>query len=144
MSTVPHAPDHDRLQRMVFLNAAPDAVWAQIGGFDRLADWHPLIASVELSALEGDTYRHVTTTDGEVSFERLIEAGPRHVTYEVVDGPLPVTDYRATLSCVPEADGCHVYWSAHFRPADEAGHLSDDIVAKFYEIGLSALVDRFG
>lgn len=139
-----HRQDHDRLQRMVFLKADRDAVWADIGGFDRMAEWHPLIASIELSEIEGATYRHCTTTDGEMSFERLIETGPHHVTYEVVEGPMPVTDCRATLSCVAEADGCHVFWSAYFVPADQPGHVGDEIVAKFYEIGLDALAERYG
>ena len=55
-----------------------------------------------------------------------------------------MSDFRATLACVAEESGCHVYWSAFFVPADEQGHLSDDIVAKFYEIGLEALRSRYG
>lgn len=144
MSDQPHQTDHDRLQRMVRLAADRDRVWAEIGGFDRIADWHPLIESVELTQIEGETYRHLRTTEGELFFERLIEAGPHHVTYEVQDSPLPVSDFRATLACVAEEGGCHVYWSAFFVPAEEQGHLSDDIVAKFYEIGLEALQSRYG
>jgi len=144
MLSTPHQPDHDRLQRMVTLSAERDTVWADIGGFGRIADWHPLIASAEVSEVGGETYRHLRTTEGESFFERLIETGAHHVTYAMVDGPLPVTDYRATLSCVAEESGCHVYWSAYFVPADEAEHVSDDIVAKFYEIGLAALRERYG
>ena len=65
------------------------------------------------------------------------------MTYEILEGPLPVTDYRATLSCVAEEDGCHVFWSAYFMPTEQAERVSDDIIAKFYEIGLQALQDRF-
>lgn len=139
-----HQPDHDRVERMVFLRADRDRVWAEIGGFDRIAGWHPLIESVELSEIQGDTYRHLRTTEGETFFERLIETGPHHVTYETVEGPLPAGDCRATLSCVAEADGCHVFWSAFFVPADPAAHVGDEIVAAFYEIGLEALRRRFG
>lgn len=140
------APDrapHDRIQRMVSLPADRDAVWAEIGGFGRIAEWHPLIDSVELTEIEGDAYRHLRTTEGELFFERLIEAGPHHITYEIMDGPLPVSDYRATLSCVAEDGGCHVHWSAHFKPTQDAERLSDEIVAKFYEIGLQALRERY-
>ncbi|QIE56118.1 SRPBCC family protein [Pikeienuella piscinae] len=139
-----HQADHDRVQRMVELAADRDVVWAEIGGFGAIAGWHPLIASVELTEIEGRTFRHLTTTDDELFFERLIEVGPHHLTYEVVEGPLPVSDYRATLSCVAEADGCRVFWSAYFTPAEDAGRVPDDIVGAFYEIGLRALRERFG
>ncbi len=137
-------PTHDRLRRMVSLAAAPDTVWSEIGGFGQIGSWHPLIDRVELTEIEGDPYRHLTTTEGDRFFERLIETGPHHITYEIVDGPLPVTDHRATLSCVADAGGCHVFWSARFIPAPDADHLPDAIVAKFYEIGLEALTRRFG
>jgi hypothetical protein len=139
------ARDHDRLREMVMLAAERDAVWAEIGGFDRIAGWHPLIERVEPTEIEGETYRHLITTEGERFLERLIETGPHHVTYEVIDGPLPATDHRATLSCVAEKDGgCHVFWGATFVPFADAGHVADEIVARFYRIGLAALGERFG
>ncbi len=136
--------DHDQVRRIVSLPADRDAVWSAIGDFGRVADWHPLIERAELTEIEGAVYRHLTTTDGDLFTERLIEVGPHHVTYETVDGPLPVTDHRATLSCVAEAGGCHVYWSAYFVPDGADYHLADEIVGAFYEIGLAALRDRFG
>jgi Polyketide cyclase / dehydrase and lipid transport len=136
--------DHDQVRRMLSLPADRDAVWAAIGGFGQIAEWHPLIERAELAEIEGETYRHLTTTDGGLFLERLIEAGPHHLTYEMVDGPLPASDHRATLSCVAENGGCHVYWSAYFVPTGADAHLADGIVGAFYEIGLGALQERFG
>lgn len=135
---------HDQVRRIVSLPAARDTVWAAIGGFQQIADWHPLIASAELTEIEGDTYRHLRTTDGELFLERLIEQGPYHLTYATTDGPLPVADHRATLSCVAEAGGCHVHWSAYFVATGPDEHMAAKIVGAFYEIGLQALQDRFG
>lgn len=136
--------DHDQIRRMVSLPAEPDAVWSVIGGFAGIADWHPLIAGVELTEIEGETYRHLRTTEGELFLDRLIETGPHRLTYATEDGPLPVSDHRATLSCVAEAGGCHVHWSAYFVPTGPDEHLAAEIVAAFMEIGLRALQDRFG
>jgi hypothetical protein len=136
--------DHDQVRRMVSLPAAPDKVWAAIGGFASIADWHPLIASAELTEIEGEAYRHLRTTEGDLFLERLMEVGPRHLTYATEDGPLPVSDHRATLSCVAEAGGCHVHWSAYFVPTGPDEHLTAEIVGAFYEIGLQALQERFG
>lgn len=135
--------DHDQVRRMVSLPVDRDVVWQAIGGFDRIAEWHPLISRVELTEIDGDTYRHLTTTDGDLFLERLIETGAHHLTYETADGPLPVTDHRATLSCVAEDGGCHLYWSAYFVPTGADSHLADEIVGAFYEIGLAALRDRY-
>jgi hypothetical protein len=82
----------------------------------------------------------VTLSDGGLLLERLIETGPHHYTYEIVDGPLPLTDHRATLSCVAEEGGCHVFWSAVFEPTDPS---TDEIVSGFYEMGLRALRERY-
>ena len=75
MAQAPHRQDHDRLSRMVSLPRPQDEVWAQIGGFDRMADWHPMISAVDVAKIEGEVHRHLTTTDGEIFFEHLIETG---------------------------------------------------------------------
>jgi hypothetical protein len=136
---MPHS-QHDRLQRLVMLNAPREKVWAEIGGFGAIADWHPVIAEAEIVELAGETHRHLTTTDGDLIIEKLLETGPYFYRYTIVDSGLPVEDYRATLSCVAEKDGCHVYWSSDFEPTDPS---ADDIIAGIYETGLAALRDRF-
>ena len=132
--------EHDRLQRMLHLSAPADAVWREIGGFGAIADWHPWIDRVEVVEIDGVTHRHLYMADGELYLERLIEEGPRYHTYAVVESGLPVDDHRATLSCVPEKDGCHMFWSAFFVPTDPA---ADEMVIGFYEAGLEALGERF-
>ncbi len=139
------ADKHDRVSRMVRLAAPAETVWAEIGGFGAIADWHPLIESCELTEIEGEPYRRLTLSDGGSVFERLVEAGPLRLSYEMVEGPLPATDYRAAFTCVPEpAGGCHVYWSAYFEPPDGQEHAADELVGKIFEIGLDALADRYG
>lgn len=131
---------YDHLSRMQELSASADDVWAVIGDFGSIADWHPLIASADVVEIDGDTHRHLTTVDGEMILERLLETSPRHYAYEIVEAALPVSDYRAHFSCVPEGDGCHVFWSAHFEATDPS---ADDIIAAIYEAGLRAIRERF-
>lgn len=133
--------DHDRLQRMLPLPVPADEVWRQIGGFGAMADWHPWIDRVEVVEIDGQTHRHLTMADGDLYLERLIEQGERYYTYELLESGLPVNDHRATLSCVPEAEGCHVFWSAYFIPTDPA---ADEMVIGFFEAGLTVLEERFG
>ena len=131
----------DRIQRWVSLSRPPDGVWAQIGGFGDIAAWHPDVEKADLAEIEGDIHRHLQIAGAGPTFERLIETGPLYYTYEILDSPLPLSDHRATLSCVAEPGGCHVFWSAMFEPTDPS---ADDIVTAFYEDGLRALRDRFG
>lgn len=132
--------DHDRVQRWVSLPRDPDTVWGEIGGFGEIASWHPWVEATEMVEIEGDPYRRLILVDGDTFLERLIEEGPRHCTYETVEGPLPFDDHRATLSCVAEDGGCHVFWSAYFEPTDPA---ADQMVIGFYEAGLEALRERY-
>ena len=131
----------DRIQRWVSLPVAPEKVWAEIGGFGAIAEWHPDVTSAEMVEIEDQVHRHLRTSDGGLTLERLIETGPHHYTYEIVESHLPLADHRATLSCVAEEGGCHVFWSSMFEPADES---ADDIVTAFYEDGLRALRERYG
>jgi len=131
---------YDRLRRMVELPAAAETVWAEIGDFGAIADWHPLIAKAEVVEIDGDIHRHLTTTDGDLILERLTGTGELTYSYEIIDGPLPVAGYRAVFSCVPEGEGCHIFWSAHFEALDPS---ADEIVAAIYEAGLRAIRDRF-
>jgi len=134
-------PVRDRIQRWVKLPCPVDEVWTVIGGFGSIAEWHPDVHSAEVFEIEGETHRHLQIGEGGLTLERLVETGPHYLTYEIVDSPLPLADYRATLSCVPEEGGCHVFWSAMFEPTDPS---ADDIVTGFYEDGLRALRERFG
>lgn len=134
-------PSRDRIQLWVSLPRPPEEVWAGIGDFAAIADWHPEVAAAELVELEGETHRHLRLAENTLVLERLRDAGRLHYTYEIVDSPLPLSDHRATLSCVAEPDGCHVFWSAVFEPGDPA---VDEIVEGFYRVGLEALRARFG
>lgn len=134
-------PSRDRIQLWVSLPRLPGEVWAEIGGFGAIADWHPEVTSAELAQIEGETHRHLRLADGTLILERLIDSGPLHYSYEIVDSPLPLSEHRATLSCVAEDGGCHVFWSEVFEPEDP---VADDIIEGFCRAGLEALRERFG
>jgi hypothetical protein len=134
------ANDHDRLQRWVSLPRPAEEVWTAIGGFGRMSDWHPWIERTELLEIDGLPHRHLILMDGELFLERLLVERGLYYTYSTLQGPLPFDDHRATLSCVPERDGCHVFWSAYFVATDPA---ADEMVLGFYEAGLEALRERF-
>jgi len=133
--------DHDRIQRWVSLPWPARQVWSEIGGLTAIADWHPLIESAELVDIEGASHRHLRTIDGDLITERVIDTGPHHYTCEIVESHLPVIDYRSTLSCAVEDEGCRVFWGATFEPLDPQ---ADELITGFFEAGLRGLRDMYG
>ncbi len=116
------------LSRHIEAPGLPPAVWEFAGGFCAIKDWHPLIADCQ-ETKEGDvTYRTLTLKDGGKIKEKLLESDDTSYSYEIIESPLPVKNYKAKLSV---ADGNHenrtmVEWSAEF----EANGASDDEATK--------------
>ncbi len=72
-------------------------VWAKIGAFCAIKDWHPALAGCEESK-EGDaTFRTLTLKDGGKIKEKLTGTSETGYTYQIVEGPLPVKDYFASF-----------------------------------------------
>ncbi|MYR44952.1 SRPBCC family protein [Streptomyces sp. SID5910] len=139
------------IERSTVLTATPDQVWAAVGDFGALADWHPHLPP---STIEDDADPElpgavrVFAVDGEiVARERLLEhdAGARRYRYALLDPlVLPVGDYVATLAVRPHADGAEVHWSAVYRGADEVVPEVESLFGdRTYATGLAALHARF-
>jgi hypothetical protein len=130
-----------RVQRWVDLPVSPDTVWAEIGGFGALAEWHPAISACEIVEIGGETHRHLTLADGEMILEKLTGTGPRLYRYEMVETPLPVANYHGTFTVAAEPAGARVFWSSVFD-AEDPGVVA--LIGEVYELGLEALRDRYG
>ena len=93
------------------------ALWAKIGGWCAIAEWHPAIAKCEESK-DGDIeFRTLTLKDGGVIKEKLLEKGTTSYKYEITESPLPVKNYTAMFSVAPDDDDLdeiNVLWSATY------------------------------
>ena len=122
-------------------------VWEAIGGFNSLAKWHPAVAKSE-EAKEGTaTVRRLTLHGGGTIVERLEgkDDKKRTYSYSIVQGPLPVVGYKATLH-VEDKDGksCKVEWSSSFEPAGAAEPEAVKVIRGIYEVGFENLRKMFG
>ena len=135
----------------VTLPMAPAAVWAKIGDFNGLNTWLPPIAKSEIVSgtnNEPGAHRKLTLGDGAVVVEELAardDAG-MSLTYTIVEGPLPVTDYRSTLSVAAAGEGgSKVTWSGSFKAAagTEPAKASE-IIGGIYQSGLDNLAKPAG
>lgn len=114
-----------------------EVMWKRIGDF-RHMEWHPAVRRVETS--EDGTSRKLTTADGSVLAESLIDRGSRHYTYRLEKGPLPVADAVSTLRVRARDRGaCVVEWEAHFTAPETADEQAHSFLARIFQTGLNAL-----
>ena len=130
------------------INAPIDAVWAKMRDFNGLADWHPLVAESHIEDGEpSDRVGCVRTfrlADGGLIRERLLALSDMEhfYTYSILESPMPVDDYAATLALLPITDGDQTYaqWTADFRcPMEEEEGLVAMIGGDVFLAGLRAV-----
>lgn len=135
LSAGARAADYE-VQRSIQLPSSSVEVWARVGDFCDIDDWHPGIAACDLKVIEGSLHRVLTTAEGSEIVERRIAAEPGlSYTYRMSATPMPVANYTATFSVEP-GEGTRVSWSARFSADDPAMEVA---VAALIEDGLAAI-----
>lgn len=120
----------------------PEEVWALIGDFCAIKDWHPAVAQCE-ETKEGDvTYRTLTLKDGGKIKEKLTGTEDTSYSYEIVESPLPVKNYKATLSVEEDEDSpdrSEVEWEATFDANGASDEDAQKAIAGIFEDGVKAI-----
>ena len=135
------------------IDASADNVWARIRDFNGLPLWHPGIADSRIENAEPSDrvgcIRHFHLRDGGMIREKLLALSDYDYScsYEILESPMGVTNYVATLKLTPVTDGarCFAEWSAEFEGAP--GHepeLSASIGGGVFQGGFDALKRAFG
>ena len=131
------------LTRTMVVQAKPDAVWAAIGPFCAIKDWHPAIGSC---ALDGKT-RTLVTKDGAATFVELQvgrNESKHRYSYSFTSSPLPVSGYVSTMSVAPSGkDASVVTWTGSYTANDGQDEAAMAALTGIYESGLAAIRDRF-
>jgi Polyketide cyclase / dehydrase and lipid transport len=130
------------------IEASADNVWSRIRDFNALPQWHPGIADSRIENNEPSDrvgcIRHFHTRDGGMIRERLLGLSDYDYsqTYEILESPMGVANYVATLKLTPITDGggCFAEWSAEFD-CDEGqeNELTQRIGIGVFQAGLNAL-----
>ena len=130
------------------LPAPAERVWDLIGGFNTLADWHPAVEKSEIEKEGTSTLRRLHVAGGGTVFERLeaVDDAERVLRYSIVESPLPVGDYVATLRVRDRGDGrsCTVEWSSEFSPVGAPESEAVKVIQGVYQAGLESLKGIFG
>lgn len=133
------------------LDAPADKVWSEVRDFNALPRWHPAIKDSYIEQrLPSDKVgciRNFTLKAGGRIRERLLALSDfdYSVTYAILESPMGVSNYVATLKLTPITDGNRTFaeWSAEFDCAPErAKELAQSIGQGVFQGGLEALQAR--
>ena len=134
------------------IDASADAVWAKIRDFNALPQWHPAIADSRIENSQASDrvgcVRYFHLRDGGLIRERLLALSDYDFTctYSILESPLGVDNYVATLKLTPITDGgrCFAEWSAEFDcPPQREAELSSSIGQGVFQVGFDALKRHF-
>ena len=135
------------------INASAARVWARVRDFNGLSNWHPAIAESRIEngepADKVGCVRNFSLRNGDRLREQLLGLSDFDMfcTYSILDSPMPLTNYVATLRLTPitDHDRTFIEWSADFDCApDKEGELVSTIGGGVFQGGFDALKRAFG
>ena len=135
------------------INASAARVWARVRDFNGLSNWHPAIAESRIEngepADKVGCVRNFSLRNGDRLREQLLGLSDFDMfcTYSILDSPMPLTNYVATLRLTPitDQDRTFIEWSADFDCApDKEGELLSNIGGGVFQGGFDALKRAFG
>ena len=135
------------------INASAARVWARVRDFNGLSNWHPAIAESRIEngepADKVGCIRNFSLRNGDRLREQLLGLSDFDMfcTYSILDSPMPLTNYVATLRLTPitDQDRTFIEWSADFDCApDKEGELVSNIGGGVFQGGFDALKRAFG
>jgi hypothetical protein len=133
--------------------ATAEQVWERIRDFNGLPNWHKGMRESRIEdgrpADQVGCVRNFKLQSGEAIRERLLGLSDydQSCTYAILESPMPVTNYQATLSLMPVTDGdrCFTQWSAEFDCAPhDLATVTNLLTKDVFQAGFDALKRHFG
>jgi hypothetical protein len=140
----------------VYVSSVIDApaaeVWKVVRNFNALPQWTPFVAEsrIEHNAPPDQIgcIRNFRLKDGGLIRERLLALSDYDLScsYSILESPMGVENYVATLSLTPVTDGGSTFieWQADFDcPLERENALKQQIGVNVFQAGFDALKQRF-
>jgi hypothetical protein len=130
------------------VDSPADVVWGVVRDFNALPRWTPFVADSRIEQnLPPDRIgcvRNFRLKDGGVIREQLLSLSDYdfQCTYAILESPMGVTNYLATLKLTPVTDGNRTFaeWSAEFdAPPGREEELAEHIGQNVFQAALSHL-----
>jgi hypothetical protein len=135
------------------INAPADRVWGRVRDFNGLPNWHPAIAESRIEngepADKVGCVRDFRLRNGDRLREKLLGLSDFDMfcTYSILESPMGVENYVATLRLTPVTDGNRTFaeWTAEFDcPVEREADLIVSIGGGVFQGGFDALKRAFG
>jgi hypothetical protein len=127
------------------VNGTPAQVWAAIGPFCSIKDWHPAIGKCTTDGKTPPT-RTLVTKDGKATFVELETARDdkaHSYSYAIKTSPLPLSDYKSTIKVEAKGkDMSTITWNSTFTPASGKEADAEGAVGGIYQSGLDAVKSK--
>ena len=124
------------VDKTIDVNAPADKVWAMIGPFCSIKDWHPAIGQCTQSGMT----RTLTTKDGKAQFVEEQTASNMKAmdySYKILKSPLPIKDYNSTLKVTPKGTTMStIEWSSTYTPDQGKEAAAETAIGGIYQAGL--------
>lgn len=157
-----HGPTRQQVKESIIINAAPEKVWEVVSDFAGLHNWHPAIASTEMTSdkvrvltLKAEGNPTITEELDKLDAEKMTMiykitdmSVVKTITFNSKDTPyytLPVNNYKAWLTVKAKDGGSEVTWKAKFyrsfmdNPPVPEGQADADAVAAIKDVATSGL-----
>ena len=119
----------------------PPQVWEVVGAFCAIKTWHPAVTDC-VETKEGDaTIRTLTLKDGGKIKEKLTGTEDLAYTYEIVESPLPVKNYKSKLwlEVDDEPDRSIIYWQSDFDANGKSDEEAEKIITGILKDGVKGI-----
>jgi mxaD protein len=123
-----------------------DALWHEIGSFQGVGRWHPMLTKVEGEGEQPGSIRMPESANGHKNVERLreINATQHFMRYDILSSPMPIKDFVVELRVADNGDGTStVVWGGDFQftSADETKMVQ--AIHGFLTAGLENLKQKY-
>lgn len=133
------------VRKVAKLDGTDKDVWAKVGGFCSIKDWHPALSGCDETKVGNETFRTLTLKEGGKIKEKLTGQTETGYTYQIIESPLPVKEYFATFSARSDGDEpgkTLVVWSATFQSNGKPDSEARSVIEGIFNDGLTGLSKR--
>jgi NADPH2:quinone reductase len=142
-----------KIVKSTVIDAPIEAVWDILRDFNSHDSWHPIVAVSQIengrASDEVGCVRDFQLQDGGGIREQLLTLSDTEQekvsTYCILDAPVPLRDYVATVRLRPVTDGNRTFWqwqSEFNPPPEQEAELTRMVAEDVYEAGFRAIRER--
>ncbi|SFK64180.1 SRPBCC family protein [Methylorubrum salsuginis] len=126
------------------VDAPPAKVWQTIGDFCGIGTWHPAVEKCEPSSKGGKSIRTLSLKGGGTIVEEQLARDDKKMdySYTILESPLPVSDYKSTLTVAPNGSGSKLTWTGKFKAKGAPDAKAEEVIGGIYEAGLKGISEK--